>query len=218
MPREAASATRQCLVSRETLPAEEMVRFVVAPDGSVVPDLRRELPGRGVWVTATRAAVAEAERKRLFARGFKQAVTVEPGLAERVDALMERGALQALSIARKAGTLVTGFTKVETAVNRGDVAALVTALDAAPDGVRKMRAVVLRRFGTVDTVPVIRIFASAQLDLALGSANVIHAALTAGRASDAVIDRVQRLARYRGLDVSDGFDGNATADLAAPQD
>lgn len=218
MARETEAATRQCLVSRETLPAEQLIRFVLAPDDSVVPDLKRVLPGRGVWVSATRATVEEAERRRLFARGFRQAVTVEPGLADRVDHLLERDALQALSLARKAGLLVTGFTKVETALMRGGVKALITASDAAPDGVRKMRAVVMRRYGSLSAVPGLGIFASDQIDLALGLTNVIHAALLAGRASDAVVERAGRLARYRAKDATDGFDGNATAGSAAPQD
>lgn len=218
MARDTEAATRQCLVSRESLPADRLVRFVLAPDGSVVPDLKRVLPGRGVWVSATRDAIAEAERKRLFARGFRQAVTAGPGLADQVDRLLERDALQALSLARKAGLLVTGFTKVESALMRGGVMALITASDAAPDGVRKMRAVVLRRYGSLSAVPGIGIFASDQIDLALGLTNVIHAALLAGRASDAAVERAEKLARFRAKDATDGFDGNATAGSAAPQD
>ena len=76
MPRNDKPAVRQCLVTRTTAPAGELIRFVCDPDGKVVPDLKRELPGRGVWVTATRAAVEEAERKRLFSRGFKEQGTV----------------------------------------------------------------------------------------------------------------------------------------------
>ncbi len=80
-----------------------------------MPDLRRRLPGRGVWVTARKEIVAAAERKRLFARGFKAPVAVDPGLADRVGQLLEDGAVQAL-LARKAGELVAGFAKVEAAI------------------------------------------------------------------------------------------------------
>ena len=92
MKNEDKATERTCIVTRAALPAEAMIRFVVSPDGEVVPDLRRRLPGRGVWVTATAAMVATAERKHLFARGFGEAVRVEPGLAERVgDRLRELG-------------------------------------------------------------------------------------------------------------------------------
>lgn len=213
-----APPERTCIVTRTVAAPAEMIRFVVAPDGSVVPDIRRELPGRGVWVTATRDAVATAERKRLFARAFKAEVKVAPGLAERVDTLLEKAAVQAVSMARKAGVLVIGFTKVESALGKDDVAALITASDAAPDGIRKLKAAVMRRFGNADAIPTIRIFASGELDLALGLSNVIHAALLAGRASDGVLERARRVTRYRGLDVTDSLDGMATAGLAAPQD
>ena len=53
-------------------PVAEMIRFVVAPDGSVVPDLKRRLPGRGIWVTATRAGARDAVAPRLSRASFKR--------------------------------------------------------------------------------------------------------------------------------------------------
>lgn len=88
MPPRNEPATRTCIVKREALPTERLIRFVAAPDGTVVPDLRHRLPGRGVWVTADAAHVATAEKKRLFARGLEAEVTVEPGLADRVALLL----------------------------------------------------------------------------------------------------------------------------------
>jgi predicted RNA-binding protein YlxR (DUF448 family) len=191
------------LVSREVRPTEELVRFVLGPDDAVVPDLKRVLPGRGVWVTATRDAVAEAERKRLFARGFKAQVSVDPGLAERVDALLETAALGALGLARKAGALVTGFAKVEAAIGSGEAVALVDATDAAEDGTRKLRSAVVRRFGTPDGLPVVRLFSSAQMGLALGLTNVIHAAVLAGPAGNGFLACASALVRYRGPSITD---------------
>jgi predicted RNA-binding protein YlxR (DUF448 family) len=203
MPRRSEPTERQCLVSREVRPTAELVRFVLGPEDAVVPDLKRVLPGRGVWVTGTRQAVAEAERKRLFARGFKQSVTVEPGLADRVDALMEVAALSALSLARKAGSLVTGFTKVETAIGSGGAAMLVEASDAAEDGTRKLTAAIVRRFGTPDGLPVVRLFSSDQMGLALGLTNVIHAAVLAGPAGNGFLACASALVRYRGPSITD---------------
>lgn len=201
----AGGPERTCLVGRTVRPVEDLVRFVLDPEGRVVPDLKRTLPGRGVWVTATREAVATAERKRLFGRGFKAEAVVEPGLADRVEALMRRAALQSLSLARKAGLVTTGFMKVEAAIGAERLAALVEAADGADDGKRKVRAAVMRRFGDAGAVPVIAAFDSTEIGLALGQTNVIHAAVLAGRAGDGFVARAGALARFRGSDVTSGM-------------
>jgi predicted RNA-binding protein YlxR (DUF448 family) len=219
MPRRDEPTVRSCIVSRLAMPSDQLIRFVLDPDGRVVPDLRRRLPGRGVWVTARREMVAAAEKKRLFARGFKAEAHVEPGLALRVGRLLEEGALQALSFARKAGEIVAGFAKVEAAIARGDVVAIVQAREAAGDGRAKIEAALKRRFGRADAVPIVRIFRSEQLDLALGRSNVIHAALLAGRASENVMERVAALARFLGEDglVGAGDDGRETEPPDVPE-
>src|SRR5690606_27696448 len=136
-----------CALSREVRPVSELVRFVAAPDGSIVPDLKAALPGRGVWITANRAAVETAEKKKVFGRALKAEVRVEPGLADRVDGLMERAALGALSLTRKAGQIVTGFAKVEAALKAEPVIGLIHASDGAEEGLRKLLAIVTARFG-----------------------------------------------------------------------
>lgn len=200
MPRKSEPTTRSCIVSREAMPSERLIRFVLDPEGQVVPDLRHRLPGRGVWVTARADMVALAEKKRLFSRGFKEEVKVEPGLAGRVEALLEDAALHAVSFARKAGEIVTGFAKVEAAIARDAVVGIVQAKEAGDDGRSKIEAALKRRFGRADAVPILRIFRSEQLDLALGRSNVIHAALLAGRASENVLERVAALACFLGED------------------
>jgi predicted RNA-binding protein YlxR (DUF448 family) len=197
MPRENKPAERQCLVTRTTAPAEQLIRFVCDPDGMVVPDLKRELPGRGVWVTATRAAVEEAERKRLFSRGFKEQVKVAPGLADRVEALLCERALSFLSLARKAGLAIDGFGSVEAAIARDTLACLVEASDGAADGRRKLGQAVKRRFGTSEAIPLVTSFDASQLSLALGRGLVIHACLKSGRASTGFLERADRLERFR---------------------
>jgi predicted RNA-binding protein YlxR (DUF448 family) len=197
VPGRNAPTERTCIVTRQTLPVDALIRFVVAPDGTVVPDLRRRLPGRGVWVTAEAAVVERAERKSLFTRAFEGDVRVEPGIAGRIDRLLFQAAQGALSLARKAGSLVAGFAKVEAALSRDAVVALIHASDAASDGSAKLDAAARRRFGE-GKLPVIRCFASADLDLALGRTNVIHAALLAGPASDNLLARIRDLERFRG--------------------
>lgn len=190
---------RTCIVTRRKGPPELFIRFVRGPDGAVVPDLRGRLPGRGAWVTAAKAAVAEAVKRRSFKRAFKTDVEVSPGLAETIDGLMEKDALQALSLANKAGLVVAGATKVEGSIGPTVPAALVSASDGSADGVRKMEAAIRRLLGDdADSIARIRDFRSGQLDLALGRTNVIHAAVAAGSAGDAFVARARRLRRYRG--------------------
>jgi predicted RNA-binding protein YlxR (DUF448 family) len=198
---------RTCIVTRRVLPVDALIRFVVAPDGEVVPDLRRRLPGRGVWVTAAADQVALAERKHLFARGFGGPVTVAPDLAGRVGDLLRQGAVAALSLARKAGTAVSGFAKVEAALQKGDVAALIHAAGAEGDSTGKLDGAARRRR---PEMPVIGLFTGEELDLAFGRPNVVHAALLVGPASDNVLARLEYLARYL------GGDGGAGSPLIEP--
>jgi len=191
---------RTCIVTRVKGSPDQMIRFVAAPDGTVTPDLRKRLPGRGVWVTATAKAVGDAIKKGAFARGLRAKVLVSPALAEEVDALLERDALQYLSLVNKTGLVVTGFAKVEKAVaSAADIAGMLHATDAGDDGVRKMGQVLSRRYGEAAArIPRVILFASSQMDLALGRANVIHAALKTGPAAEAFFSRARRLTLYRG--------------------
>lgn len=195
---------RTCIVTRQQLPADGMVRFVMAPDGSVVPDLRRRLPGRGVWVTARADVVETAERKHMFRRGFASEVSVEPGLAGRVSELLRKAAVSALSMARKAGTAVSGFGKVEAALGTGTAVAVIHAPDASDDGVAKIAGVTRRHYSEDQRPRVVRAFTNDDLDLAFGRTHVIHAALLAGPASENVMRRVQGLADFVGGDGSVG--------------
>ncbi len=188
---------RTCIVTRAKLPPDELMRFVLSPDGEVVPDLKRKLPGRGVWVQATAKAVAEAVRRKAFTRGFKAPAQAPEDLGDRVDALLEKDALQSLSMANKAGLVLAGAFKVETEIASQTPAALVHARDGSPDGARKIAAALRRRGDVASQTPRVELFASGQLDLALGRANVIHAALRKGAASDAFLARCRRLAHYR---------------------
>src|SRR5215813_5379440 len=205
--RAAAVATeRLCIATRQVRPVGALIRFVVGPDGSVVPDLKRRLPGRGVWVTARRYVVAETVQRRLFGRGFKADVRVSPELPGEVERLLEQSALNALSIAHKAGLVVRGFAKIEAAIASAPVAALVRARDAGEDGGRKLAAAFSRCAddGMEEKwtqrkaqEKIVEAFTSAQLDLALGRLNVVHAALLAGRASEAFLVRWRFLEDFR---------------------
>jgi predicted RNA-binding protein YlxR (DUF448 family) len=188
---------RTCIVTRTKASPDVMIRFVVGPETDVVPDIRRKLPGRGVWVTASEPVVAEAVRKQAFSRGFKTKVKAEPTLAADVGDLLVRDALQSLAMANKAGAVTTGFAKVEAAIAAGRVAAILHATDAGDDGIRKLDAVQRRIGKGVVSAPSIKLFASEQLDLALGRTNVIHASLAEGPAGHAFLTRCRRAMIYR---------------------
>jgi hypothetical protein len=187
---------RLCVVTRTVRPAADLIRFVVSPDGEAVPDLKAKLPGRGVWVTATQAVLGEAIKRNLFARGFKRNVRLAVDLVARTERLLEKAGLDALAMAGKAGFVVAGFGKVEAALAHDKVVALLRAAEAAADGVRKLDAARRRRL-EAGPIAVIEVLTSAQLDLALGRSNVIHAALLAGAPSDTFLARLRRLERFR---------------------
>jgi hypothetical protein len=177
-------------------PIEDMIRFVIAPNGEVVADLKHNLPGRGVWMTATQSTLATAVNTKAFARGFRREVRLGANFVEGVERLLENTVLDALAMARKAGSVAMGFAQVETALKREAVIALVHAAEAAADGVKKLDSA-LRQNRQVGSVAIVRILTAAQLDLALGRPNVIHAALLAGRASGTFMGRLRRLERFR---------------------
>lgn len=190
---------RTCIVTRQVHPAGELVRFVVGPDGVIVPDLKGQLPGRGCWVSADRQSVDRAAGRNLFARALKTAVTVPADLGAMVDRLLAKSALGALGLCRKAGAVALGAAKVEAAVRSGKAAAVLHAADAAPDGVRKMdqarRAVV---YAGGPDIPAYKLFPEAELGLAFGASNVIHAAVLASGVGQVALGRLAALGRYRG--------------------
>jgi len=193
----AAPRERLCIATRQVRPVEELMRFVAGPDGAVVPDLKRRLPGRGVWITARRHLVEEAVRRRIFGRGLKADVRVSARLADDLDRLLEQSALNALSIAHKAGLVILGFARVETAVATAPLVVLIRAQDAGEESGRRLAAALRRRADHAAEGKIVEAFTSAQLDLALGRLNVVHAALLAGRASETFLARWRFLEYFR---------------------
>ena len=202
---------RSCIVTRERLPIDALIRFVAGPDGSVVPDLRRKLPGRGVWVEASKARVETAVRRRAFARGLKADVKADAGLPEQLQDLLLQDALQALALANKAGSVTVGFSKVEAAIANGAAGAILEAADAAADGVRKIGQAIRRASGQKAAPSVLSPFTSSQMSLCLGREHVIHVCLENGPAAEPALAKCLLFLRYRGL--SDPS-GDARADLA----
>jgi uncharacterized protein len=196
---------RTCIVTRAAQDRTRLIRFVAAPDGAVTPDLKAVLPGRGCWVTASRETLQLAIKRKLFARALKAEVVVPPDLPEMVERLLERNALGVLGLLRKSGHVFTGAAKVEDLVRNGRAAFTVHATDGAPDGIRKIdqaRRACVAMDGP--DISAFRLFASAELSLALGGENVIHVAASAGGAANAARDRLALLAMYRGAQDGQG--------------
>jgi len=145
-PRKTAPGTQRfCAVTGTVRSADEMIRFVIGPDGIAVPDIKRRLPGRGIWITATRQALRAALARNTFARGFKRDVRVAADVVDSTERLIERSALEALSICHKAGKVAIGFASVAAALSRAHVVAVCNAAEAAPDDRRKLTAALHRR-------------------------------------------------------------------------
>lgn len=201
---------RSCIVTRAERDPSELIRFVASPDGIVTPDLKRKLPGRGAWVTARADVVAKATAK-LFARALKRQVETPSDLAGLVETLLRRDALQALSMAHKAGGVVIGFDQVEAALASRRAIAVLHAREAAENGRRKLQG------AARGAIPLLSPFASAEMDLALGRIHVIHAALTVGAVSDACLARCRLFLAYRGESGDDARVTQAGQDMAEPK-
>ena len=192
---------RTCIVTREAKAPAGLIRFVLGPDQQVVPDLRHKLPGRGVWVTARSDMVDEAVKRRLFSRAFKVEAKASETLPRDIGRMLREDVRQGLSLANKAGAVITGFNKVEAAIAEKPIVALIHAAEAAEDGRRKLANQLRKRLGdAISSFPVIQVLSNDELDLALGRSNVIHAALVAGAGSDGFLNRWHRYRTFCGID------------------
>jgi predicted RNA-binding protein YlxR (DUF448 family) len=169
---ESGGGRRRCLVARKAGERARMVRFVLAPDGTVVPDVDERLPGRGLWITAERSALTEAVRRNLFAKAAATAARPPADLAERVEAAVRRRCLDLLGLARRAGCVVAGFEQVEAALEAGGVGLVLTARDAASQA-RKLRRL-------AGDVPFFSSLERAELGRALGRDELVYVAVGTG--------------------------------------
>ncbi|CAN7577278.1 RNA-binding protein [Neorhizobium sp. LjRoot104] len=191
---------RTCIVTREAGSPETLIRFVAGPNGAVVPDLKRQLPGRGCWIKAERSLVDRAVQKKLFARALKAEAKADADLGALVDRLLAADLVGMMNMARKASQFVTGATKVDAAVRSGAALAVFHAADAAADGVRKIdQARKAWKLGsnTGEDIPSFSLFTSAELDEVMGQNAFIHACALAGQAGEGVVKRANLLEQYR---------------------
>jgi predicted RNA-binding protein YlxR (DUF448 family) len=198
---------RRCIVTGEVLPEARLLRFVIGPDGAVVPDVEAKLPGRGMWVSAGRVAIAKAVAKNLFSKAAKAPANAAAALPDQTESRLVDRMLGLLGLARRAGELFLGFDQVEKALRgQNPPPLIVEAAEAAADGRRKLQAAATAK-GHVPFV--IGCLSSAELSLALKRENVVHAALKPGRIAERLIFEAMRLEGFRPLRawVWEGFSG-----------
>ncbi|MDB6182114.1 RNA-binding protein [Paracoccus fistulariae] len=190
---------RRCIVTGDVQPTQGLIRFVVGPDGMIIPDLAQKLPGRGIWVVADKAAIDKAAAKGLFSRAAKMQVTTPDGLAELVEAGQARRVVDLVSLARKSGKAVAGFEKVKGWLADGVAKVLLQASDGSERGKGKLWTPKGGRwFGCLT---------ASELGLSFGRDHVIHGALAAGGLTDKVILEAGRLTGLRGHDGSNSAVG-----------
>ena len=184
---------RRCIVTHTVLPEETLVRFVLDPQGHVVPDVAARLPGRGMWVSADRQILECAVAKGHFSRAAKAPVVVSFDIINRVETLLVGRMCGDIGLARRAGQLAVGFENVERALaGSRPPALLIQASDAADDGRRKLLAAAKGA-----SLLVVNSLTRGELSLALGRENVVHAALKSGRLSERLAVDAGRLKGFR---------------------
>lgn len=189
-PKTTETPERRCIATGEVQPKNGLIRFVVGPEGQIVPDLWDKLPGRGIWVSAERDALELAVKRRLFARGAKQAVTVSEDLIDQVEAGLLRRVVEGISLARKAGLAVAGYEKVKSWLETGHAAALLQASDGSERGKTKLRP-------ASGQDAAIGCLTARELGLAFGRESVIHGALASGGLTERVVQDTAKLSGVR---------------------
>jgi predicted RNA-binding protein YlxR (DUF448 family) len=185
---------RQCIVTGECHPQEVLIRFVVGPEGDLVPDLEPQLPGRGIWLSANRDMINTACAKKLFGKAARQPVTVSDTLADDVGALLARRCLDRISMARRAGQAVAGFDRVAEWLRRTNSRKRGGVLFSASDGAASGRAKVER---LAEGMTVVSMFSMTELGGAVGSERTVHLVVASGGLAKALIKDIRRLAGIR---------------------
>ena len=209
---------RRCIVTRASRPRRELLRLVIAPDGTVVPDIEGRLPGRGLWITPERSVIAEALRRGLIAKAAKRQVTAPADLALRIEAGLARRCLDLLGLARRAGQATAGFEKVRSRLREGKVGLLIEAADGAADGRRKLVDLAAALAGDGARVPMMTVLSAAELAAALGRETAVHVAVAPGRLASLLRDEAARLAGLRAAPASGSAHGPASGEDVGGQE
>jgi len=191
-----SGAERKCIATGEVLPKYRMVRFVVGPDGQVVPDILGKLPARGIWVSADRGALETAVKKGAFARSAKQPAKTPDDLVDEVERQLARRTVDLISMQRKAGKAVAGYEKVKTWLQTEEALVLIQAVDGSGRGKSKL--------STPHYGHYIGCLTADELGLAFGRQTVIHGALASGGLTLRVVEEAHRLNGVRQNEAGSG--------------
>ena len=192
----ADGAERKCLATGEVKPTHGLIRFVVGPEGQVVPDILGKLPGRGMWVSADRKALEAAVKKGLFSRSAKQPVKVPEDLVSEVEKQLARRLVDLISMQRKAGKAVAGYEKVKGWLQTEEAEVLIQAVDGSGRGKSKL--------STPHYGHYIGCLTADELGLAFGRQTVIHGALASGGLTQRVVEEAHRLNGVRENEAGSG--------------
>ncbi|MCH8997132.1 MAG: RNA-binding protein [Proteobacteria bacterium] len=196
-----ARPLRRCIASGEMRPKEALIRFVAAPDGTVVPDLAERLPGRGLWLSPQRDVMARACARNLFARAAKRSLRVPDDLVDSVERMLTRRCLDLVGLAKRSGQAVSGYQRVAASLATGRAAVLLAAVDAAEEGRRKLRALARARgLGTA----VVELFTAEELGRAMGHDARVHVAVAPGGVAARLAKEIARLESLRGQAPEEG--------------
>lgn len=189
-----AARQRRCIASRAPQTADAMIRFVVGPDAALVPDVAGRLPGRGMWVSAERQALAKAASRNLFAKAARARVVVAADLVAQVEAMLTCRCLDLVGLARRAGQLVAGHDQVAGWLRGGRAGLVLAAADGAPDGRRKIAAL-------AGPLPVVAAFGRVELGRAIGRDEVVHVAIARGGVQRRLLSELRRLKGFRDFEL-----------------
>jgi predicted RNA-binding protein YlxR (DUF448 family) len=220
-PESETGPLRRCIVTRERLPKERMIRFVVGPDRQIVPDLSAKLPGRGIWLSASKdvleltdaqdnrrqkdkrgdgshSAIGQRQLERAFARAARGPVTVPPDLSLLLQAALIRRIGECLGLARRAGQAVAGYEKAREALRTGRYRLVLQASDGSP----AERDRFLSGFGPDSPVgsgagsgiTIIDPLPGEVLGRVFGRDHVVHVAIATGKLAESLVVEAGRLA------------------------
>lgn len=192
---------RRDIASGDAMPLAHLIRFVAGPDNTICPDLRGNLPGRGCYIVANRAAIDTAIKRKAFAHAFRTDIVVPENLVTQIETGLTKKVLDLLAMGKKSGQVETGFNRVKSAAATGDLALRFEAADSSEDGRGKIRAAAKAgAHEREELAPVcIGCFSSAELGKVLGREHLVHVGVRKGRIANAVMGEVSRLAGFRVL-------------------
>ncbi|WP_421707845.1 RNA-binding protein [Algihabitans sp.] len=199
--RKSAGPQRRCLVTRASRPKGGLLRFVVSPEGQLVPDLGEKLPGRGLYVTPDRALLETAIAKKLFTKAARQPVAVPEDLPARVDDLLRRRILDLISFAKRAGQAVAGFDRVKSWIEQGRAALVVQAADGSPGSRQRLAGVAAAIAETLEEsansrLSLVEMFSQTELGTAFGRTSVVHVAIAPGGLAKQLVSTTEQLLSY----------------------